>query len=289
MKNKTIFLIFWLAVLLLMSVGCSQGQRTPVTVDTTREAQAPAVISDDTPIGQLPFVEYLGTAVDPRSGRTVEGYLIRHPRGFVSRSAEGKPEVKPKPPVSCFSFLAKGAKWKHVENWLVNPANGDGLPDSFILSNMTGDIAKWEDAADGVVGDGGYIDILGDGSLTSATLSADYFAPDGVNEVYFGVLDAKTIAITVIWGIFSGPIQNRELVEWDQVYDDAYNDWSSTGEPGKMDFENIATHELGHSCGLSDQYSSSCIDVTMYGYASNGETKKRTLEADDITGISELY
>jgi len=27
----------------------------------------------------------------------------------------------------------------------------------------------------------------------------------------------------------------------------------------------------------------------MYGYASNGETKKRTLEDGDITGVKKLY
>jgi hypothetical protein len=56
-----------------------------------------------------------------------------------------------------------------------------------------------------------------------------------------------------------------------------------------MDFDNIATHELGHSCGLGDLYTSDCSQQTMYGYASNGETNKRTLECGDIAGISELY
>ena len=55
-----------------------------------------------------------------------------------------------------------------------------------------------------------------------------------------------------------------------------------------MDFENIATHELGHAVGLGDLYND-CTEETMYGYASYGETKKRTLEAGDITGIKKLY
>ena len=66
-------------------------------------------------------------------------------------------------------------------------------------------------------------------------------------------------------------------------------DWSDSGEAGKMDFENIATHELGHSVGLDDLYNSGCSAETMYGYASEGETNKRTLELGDITGVSELY
>ena len=55
-----------------------------------------------------------------------------------------------------------------------------------------------------------------------------------------------------------------------------------------MDFENIATHELGHSIGMGHP-SSECIEETMYAYADFGETKKRTLNTGDIEGISELY
>jgi len=56
-----------------------------------------------------------------------------------------------------------------------------------------------------------------------------------------------------------------------------------------MDFENIATHELGHSVGLDDLYDERSSEQTMYGYASYGETKKRTLEDGDINGVYQLY
>jgi len=56
-----------------------------------------------------------------------------------------------------------------------------------------------------------------------------------------------------------------------------------------MDLLNIAIHELGHSLGLSDFYNSECSLETMYGYASNGETNKRTLAVGDVVGISGLY
>ncbi len=60
-------------------------------------------------------------------------------------------------------------------------------------------------------------------------------------------------------------------------------DWSLNGEAGKMDFENIATHELGHSVGLDDLFTEACSEDTMYGFAATGETKKSTLEGGDIT------
>ena len=60
-------------------------------------------------------------------------------------------------------------------------------------------------------------------------------------------------------------------------------------EPTKMDFDNIATHELGHAFGLADLYTSSCSIQTMFGYSTEGEISKRTLEQGDIKGIQTLY
>jgi hypothetical protein len=56
-----------------------------------------------------------------------------------------------------------------------------------------------------------------------------------------------------------------------------------------MDLQNIATHELGHGVGLGDLDDSDNSEKTMYGYSTWGETKKRTLDLGDITGIKVLY
>ena len=290
MKKTNAVLRWSLAAMLamVMLAGCSTTQKAPIATDLGRDQLVSASISDDSAVIQNPYVQYLGKAVDPVSGKTVEGYLFRHPitTNFSVAEAERYAEATS----TCYGFLSSGAKWKHTENWVLNPANGDGLTSSFLLSNEAADIAKWEDAADGGVGDGKFIDILGNGSLTSTTVSLSNKTPDGVNAVFLGGgLSSGTIAITVIWGIFGGPTANRELTEWDMEFNDANFTWSMSGEPGKMDFENIATHELGHACGMNDQYKSSCKEVTMYGYGANGETKKRTLEVPDITGISTLY
>ena len=182
---------------------------------------------------------------------------------------------------TCFAFLAKGAKWKNVEPWYVNPANTEGLSDTFVFSNIAADIQKWEDASS--------TNILGTGTINTSVLVADELNPDGVNEVYFGDVDsAGTIAVTIVWGIFSGPPSQRKLVEWDQVYDEVDFDWSSTGEAGKMDFENIATHEIGHSVGMSHP-PDGCANETMYRFATESETKKRDLNSGDIAGINDLY
>jgi len=182
----------------------------------------------------------------------------------------------------CYGFLARDAKWKELEPYIVNPVNIRGLDGTFVTNNLATDIAKWESAAG--------VEILGDGSSTSDILVADLNSPDNQNEVYFADVDSPgAIAITIIWGVFGGRPSQRRLVEWDQVYDEVDYDWSSSGEVGKMDFESIASHELGHSVGLDDPYEDRCSEQTMFGYADYGEIKKRTLEAGDITGISKLY
>jgi hypothetical protein len=65
--------------------------------------------------------------------------------------------------------------------------------------------------------------------------------------------------------------------------------WSTSGQSGSYDVQNIATHELGHWLQLNDLYGGSDSEKTMYGYASKGETKKRSLETDDKNGIKYIY
>ncbi|MHC4743784.1 MAG: matrixin family metalloprotease, partial [Planctomycetota bacterium] len=170
-----------------------------------------------------------------------------------------------------------------VEPYMVDPTNSDGLSPTAVTDALTFGIGEWETAAGGA-------NILGDEIAATLPLAADTVSPDDKNEVYFAdIADSGAIGVTIIWGIFGGPPARRELVEWDQIYDDADFDWDNLGDPTKMDFANIAIHELGHSCGMGDLYTPECSEQTMYGYATNGETKKVTLEDGDIAGIQELY
>jgi tryptophanase len=45
----------------------------------------------------------------------------------------------------------------------------------------------------------------------------------------------------------------------------------------------------GHGVGLDDVYDTACSEVTMYGYSTYGEIKKRDLETPDIIGLQKLY
>lgn len=183
----------------------------------------------------------------------------------------------------CYAFISKGARWKEEGvGFTINPVNGDGLQSSFVKSAFDSGAGAWDTQVPG-------FDIFGASTLDS-TASFSFDSYDGENVVLFDAYsDPDVIAVTNVWGYFGGPPQTREIVEWDMLLNDDFT-WGDATESGAvMDLENIATHELGHSAGMGDLYETTCIDETMYGYSTEGETTKRTLNAGDIAGIKELY
>lgn len=216
----------------------------------------------------------LGTTV--HDGKVVEGIaFVDYKKEFTHRPNHDKNGG-----ATCYSFLAQGAKWKSIEDYIVDTTNNASLDSQFIRNNIALDISKWESAAGK--------DILGN-ETAGIVDGADTSSPDNKNEVLFAdIADSGAIAVTIVWGIFRGPPSARELVEWDMVFDDVDFSWSSTGEAEKMDFENIATHEIGHAVGMGHP-SDDCTEETMYRFASEGETKKRDLHNGDIAGIQRLY
>lgn len=241
------------------------------------------------PANNAPVLDVLplGSALDPGSGKVVEGYAFIH---YEKRAAKpGDRPGKGGGGSSCYVYLASGAKWKSAESWVMNATNIRGLDSANLSNTQAAALTKWEDAADGNVSNGLGHNIFGNGSIVSTALVADTASPDNQNEVYFAnVASSGAIAVTTVWGIFAGPPSGRELVEWDQVYDDVDYDWSLTGAAGKMDFDNIATHEDGHAAGMGHP-DDSCTEETMYRFAGFGETKKRTLNTGDIAGVNALY
>ncbi len=116
----------------------------------------------------------------------------------------------------------------------------------------------------------------------AGTTSATSSSRNGVNEIFWGNASGA-IALSTCW--YSGPT----ILECDIVFESSLN-W---GVGVNYDVQNIATHELGHWMNLRDLYGDAGggndADKTMYGFGSSGETKKRTLHADDIAGIRWIY
>lgn len=108
---------------------------------------------------------------------------------------------------------------------------------------------------------------------------------DGRNQIAWGDLGATgAIAVTTTWyNRFSG-----QALESDAQYN-TFFPWSTDGAAGTMDVQNIATHELGHAFGLDHPKGKGVGCLTMYAYASDGETQKRTLGVGDVLGIRAAY
>jgi hypothetical protein len=183
----------------------------------------------------------------------------------------------------CYAAYARGARWKNKERFLIAYANNQGLSTNFIQSTFNTAVREWNSAdSQGV--------IFGSLDTQNVAEGFDMENPDGRNEVHFAYLsEPGVLAVTIVWGIFSGPEGDREIFEWDQIYNENYRWGDVTQNSNLNDLQNTVTHELGHASGLRDIYDSSCSHVTMYGYAATGETKKRTLASEDIRGINALY
>ncbi len=251
------------AILLAFSLGTSVSAAPQSHVSLPAQA-----------VEVAPGLYKLGVSYDMKSDNFVEGYAIVHKKSSNAKAVATKSPRSEK----CYAVMADGAKWKAIENWTVNSAES-GLDANFLLNATNLNIGKWEKAA--------HANVLGNGSVATGSTSDPYLLDDK-NEISFGALESDTIAITIVWGVWSGPVTSRQIVAWDQVFNANYP-WSGSGDPLKMDYENISTHELGHAMGLADIYSGSCSGVTMYGYGGLGETQKSTLAPDDVTGINLLY
>jgi hypothetical protein len=195
----------------------------------------------------------------------------------------GKPQPSPTPDAVGYSLM--GVKWSTERlpvDYVVNPANPYGLTDGTVIGNVVASAETWDDAT----GANLFVDIPAGQDLSSfKDETAVYGSFDNKNAITFGRLQKRTIGVTSVW---YNP-QTLEILEFDMKLNTLYN-WGDAGiDPAVMDLQNILTHELGHSVGMGDIYSTAYSDVTMYGYSDIGDTGKRILDDWDITGLRVIY
>jgi len=176
---------------------------------------------------------------------------------------------------TCYKLL--GVKWKSLPvDYVINPANPDELTEEFVTSAISISAETWDDAT------------LSE--LFNDAYTIDYTAQYGIqnfeNAIDFGDYpDDRVIAVTSVWYTPRG----KQIVEFDIRFNTRFSWGDATLNSAIMDLQNIATHELGHGVGLDDIYTSTCSEVTMYGYSDYGDVEKRTLEQPDITGLQKMY
>ncbi len=218
----------------------------------------------------------LGNAKD-HTGKVVEGFLFidnkKSPAKPDGTPGNGNKKTKTGETSTCYTLFAKGASWKTTEPYMIGP----GIDGTLTAASLN----AWDSEVE--------FEIFGPELENENPNGPDSKSPDNKNEVMFDNLGStNTIAYTITWGIFGGPPSQRELVEWDAVFNSDYAFGNADDISGVMDYQNIATHEFGHAAGLGHP-GDSCVDETMYAFASTGETKKRDLNAGDMAGINKLY
>ena len=285
-------LLPFLAILALLA-GCATD-RSP----SAPETQERPLVAAKAPAQRIISLEELQSpqTTTRSDGRVVSKKVhIYYRQGF-------QPEEEPlgeSGDNNCSAFLAKGARWKTTEPYVLDSSNGDGLKKRFVTSAIAAGLERWNAAA-------GFA-IFGPRDARSKVDVDDVgLSTDGKNEVFFANIDESgVIAVTIVWGIFGGAPASRELVEWDMILDDPVlgelglglewgdagpTDETELGDIGIMDLQNISTHETGHAAGMAHPHPSNrCAEETMFRFAMEGETKKRTLHTGDIEGIAELY
>jgi len=148
----------------------------------------------------------------------------------------------------------------------------------------------WEDDPDSTM----------DYNYMGSTSGKAWGANDGYNIFGWRSIDGTggTLGVTNLWGQYyitagqyTSPVEYKMRIVDADIELDTGDSWSAADSvpSDKFDVQNVGTHEVGHVTGLADLYDAEDADQTMYGYASMGESKKRSLFWGDIAGLYALY
>jgi len=184
--------------------------------------------------------------------------------------------------IECHALFAEGSRWKHTENFYVDTSNPNGLSESFIFATLNQGFNEWNTRLNDFRLIGNRITPLPPGIQPSIS------SPDGRNLISFRSISPSSIlAIAIVYGIFSGPISQREIVEVDKVFNTQISNWGDAViQSNVIDLLNVDVHENGHWFGIDHN---NCEESTMFPSASVNEVKKRTLITDDIECLCMNY
>jgi len=212
---------------------------------------------------------------------------------FIHYKAPGKPpwaggsSDKPKEDEEGYKLFRGGVKWSDEalgETGIYYEINVNNAP-ARARSAIVDSFEEWDD--------GTSKELFDDNPGATTKSGADPY--DGNVVSWTDLKDSRIIAVTTFW-IYRG---TKELAAFDIEFNTQF-DWGingvtpadaneAEGNTSFMDVRNIATHEAGHTLVLDDLYQDQFAQMTMYGYSTEGEVKKISLEAGDIAGVQALY
>lgn len=174
----------------------------------------------------------------------------------------------------CLGNINPGTRWRTVEDYIVDTDNNQGLSSSFISSAAATAASTWNR----------YLSFKPFGRQRIGDLAGGT-SFTGSNGLAFGAIDISgaehAIAVTVVYWSCT---RVCSYIEWKQIYNTVNYRFGSGAICGSsiIDLTNTMMHEFGHSIGEIDLTDSACSEDTMFHTEGFCETKKITLEDDDI-------
>jgi matrixin len=170
------------------------------------------------------------------------------------------------------AYVLSGPAWiQRPVPYVVNPVNLD-LPVAAIDPAVRAGADVWSQQTNASFS----FAYSGDSTQTSTGY-------DGSNLVVFrNASSGSAIATTYWWSTGSGLV-DADIVFWDGAFTFFTG---TTGCSAGFYIEDIAAHEFGHALGLGH---STLTSATMYPSTAACDMRNRTLDADDIAGVTALY
>ncbi len=295
MKRLLIF-IFFVAIISLVTFSYVYALETPTPVtrpDMIQRTPRPVTMP---PLERIDFVHI------PRRRSRPTPVPTASPQPTISPSVAPTPSPTPSAscpnPDFCNTYGFAGVKWMDPNGaddqgiaYVLNLSVTDGLPKDQVVQKIAESLYTWEVASNNKVR-----------YKMSGETTKQGGVQDFSNTISFADLSRTrpgALAVTTVW---YRP-DTRAIIEFDMVFNTAES-WSinsfpvgcseypvntCTGDLSSFDFQNVAVHEAGHTLMLLDLTQSRDRELTMYGYAQEGELKKRTLGIGDMRGIQAIY
>lgn len=163
----------------------------------------------------------------------------------------------------------------------IHGGGSDDLSDRSHIAAIQHSIASWN-AAQGTSAR------LIEDTSPQARARADW-ASDDLHAIFFDETGASgyfpagsgTVAVTPVWFTSNG-----RIVDADVLFNGRGFRFTTSGESGALDIEDVATHELGHLLGLDH---SGSVGASLYPYVTPGLILHRSISSDDEHGLREAY
>jgi len=170
------------------------------------------------------------------------------------------------------AYVLSGPVWPtRSTTYVINTTNLD-LPDNSVESAVRAGADTW------ALQTGGAFTFTFTGRSTQTTNGFD-----GTNLVLFRNASNGSAIATTYWWSSGSNIVDADIVFWDGGFQFFAG---TTGCSNGFYIEDIAAHEFGHALGLGHSASPA---ATMYPTVSSCSMGNRTLDADDIAGVTALY